>query len=314
VLVLAACASRAPVIPRLVPQATTAVELSDTPFFPQQAYHCGPAALATVLQASGVSLRPDDLARRVYLPARQGSLQAELVAATRRAARIPYIVEPTLPALGSELDAGRPVLVLQNLAIGWLPVWHYAVVIGLDPDADRVLLRSGTVRRHVVAANEFLRTWQLADKWAMVVLRPGELPAEVDPPRYLEAVALSERYLPPTARVAAYRAALGRWPDNPIARFGLAYALHAAGNLEQAESEYRSLVDGHPGHAVALNNLADVLRLRGCYVDAREAARQAIGIARRDHPGLLEAVTATLDEIPDGADAPVSNHCPADSE
>lgn len=302
-LVLAGCASRQPVITRLVPQATTAVELSDTAFFPQRDYHCGPAALATVLDASGISLPPEVLASRVYLPARQGSLQADLVGATRRAARIPYTIDPDLRALHAELDAGRPVLVLQNLGIGWLPVWHYAVVIGLDPNSDRVVLRSGTVRRHVVAADEFLRTWRLADDWALIVLRPGELPAEVDPDRYLKAVARGERYLRPTDRAAAYRAALKRWPDNPVARFGLAYALHRAGDLAGAESAYRALIESYPGHAVAYNNLADVLRMRGCYRGARKAAEQALGIARRDHPGLLEAVGETIDEIPDGVDA-----------
>lgn len=303
-LMLAACASRQPVIPRLIPQAETAVELSDTAFFPQQDYHCGPAALATVLHASGRSLPPEVLASRVYLPARQGSLQAEMVGATRRAARIPYTIAPDLRALRAELDAGRPVLVLQNLGVGWLPVWHYAVVIGLDPDSDRVVLRSGTVRRHVMAADEFLRTWQLADHWALVVLRPGELPAEVDPDRYLEAVARSERYLRPADRAGAYQAVLKQRPDHPVARFGWAYALHRAGDLAAAESAYRALVEADPGHVVAYNNLADVLRLRGCHGAARDVGRHARHLARRDHPALLDAIAATLDEIPDGPDAP----------
>jgi tetratricopeptide (TPR) repeat protein len=250
-----------------------------------------------------VSVQPDTLARQVYLPARQGTLQTELVGATRRAARIPYTIAPDLRALRDELDAGRPVLVLQNLGIALLPVWHYAVVIGLQPDTDQVVLRSGTVRRHVIAADEFLRSWQLADNWAMVVVRPGALPAQVDPDRYLKAVALSERYLQPKDRVAAYKAVLERWPDNPTARFGLAYALHDAGDLTAATSAYRELIEENPGHVVAYNNLADVLRRRGCNVGAREAARKALSIARSDHPALLEDIQATLAEIPDGADA-----------
>jgi tetratricopeptide (TPR) repeat protein len=279
------------------------VELSDTAFFPQQAYQCGPAALATVLHSSGVSVQPDTLARQVYLPARQGTLQTELVGATRRAARIPYTIAPDLRALRDELDAGRPVLVLQNLGIALLPVWHYAVVVGLLPDTDQVVLRSGTVRRHVIAADEFLRSWQLADNWAMVVVRPGALPAQVDPDRYLKAVALSERYLQPKDRVAAYKAVLERWPDNPTARFGLAYAFHDAGDLTAATSAYLELIEENPGHVVAYNNVADVLRRRGCNVGAREAARKALSIARSDHPALLEDIQATLAEIPDGADA-----------
>lgn len=297
-LILTACASRPP----LIPQATSEAELSETAFFPQQEFQCGPAALATVLHSAGVSASPDDLAKQVYLPARRGSLQPELVAATRRAARIPYIITPELRALRAELDAGRPVLILQNLGFGILPIWHYAVVIGLQPDNGSVVLRSGTVRRHVMTTREFLRTWRLADNWAMVALRPGELPAEVDAGRYLKAVASSERLLPAEHRTAAYRAALRRWPDNPIAQFGLAFSLHQAGDLAAAEPAYLALIEAHPEHAIALNNLADVLQTTGCYGRARDAARRALRIARREHPGLIDAIRETLDQIPPGAD------------
>ena len=42
------------------------VELTQTPFFPQQSHQCGPAALATALGASGVDVTPDDLVPQTY--------------------------------------------------------------------------------------------------------------------------------------------------------------------------------------------------------------------------------------------------------
>ena len=36
-------------------------ELEAVPFFPQKAYQCGPAALATVLGAAGFAVTPDEL-------------------------------------------------------------------------------------------------------------------------------------------------------------------------------------------------------------------------------------------------------------
>jgi len=298
VVLIAGCASRPPVLP----QAGVAVELSDTPFFPQEDYQCGPAALATVLQAAGTAVRPATLLDQVYVPARQGSLQVELQAATRRAGRIPYHIAPDLGALRAELNARRPVLVLQNLGLGFMPAWHYAVVIGLDPATDRVILRSGTERRRLTPAREFLRSWRLADGWALVVLRPGEMPTAPDRASYLEAVALTERYLSPPARRDAYRAALARWPDDPTARFGLAYALHAAGDLRGAETVYRALIAAHPRHAVAYNNLAEVLSTRGCHAQARRAADRALEIAAVDSPALVAAIRETRDDIPPGPD------------
>ena len=54
-------------------------ELTEVPFFPQDDYQCGPAALAMTLKNSGVDITPEALASQVYLPKRQGSLQVEPV-------------------------------------------------------------------------------------------------------------------------------------------------------------------------------------------------------------------------------------------
>lgn len=282
----------------MMPEITKAIELSDTPFFPQEEYQCGPAALATVLNVAGVAVAPDDLVDQVYLPRQHGSLQVELLAATRRADRIPYRIEPTLVALRAELDAGRPVLVLQNLGLKLLPVWHYAVVIGIAPAGDYVILRSGTERRKQSHARDFLRSWEMAGNWGMVVLSPGEMPASTTPRRLLAAVAQAEPMLSIASRKRAYRAALDRWPENITARFGYAHALHATGELTAAESGYREIVDQYPRHAAALNNLAEVLADRGCYAEASAIARRALAIAAEDQPALVGPISETLHGLP----------------
>jgi hypothetical protein len=149
------------------------LELVATPFHPQEALDCGPAALATVLGAAGVEARPDTLAREVFTPGLGGSLQLELVAAARARGFVPYVIAPELDALFAELLAGRPVLVLQNLRLRSWPAWHYAVVIGADPAAERVILRSGAERRLVEPGAKFLRSWDRADRWGLVLLAPG---------------------------------------------------------------------------------------------------------------------------------------------
>ncbi len=108
------------------PLSSAPVELTATPFFPQQDYLCGPAALATVLGASGRDVHPDELIEALYIPARRGSLQVELMAAARRHGRLAIELPGGLPAIVEQLEAGRPVLVLQNLAIDLWPAWHYA--------------------------------------------------------------------------------------------------------------------------------------------------------------------------------------------
>ncbi|HEY3488108.1 MAG TPA: PA2778 family cysteine peptidase, partial [Gammaproteobacteria bacterium] len=122
-------------------------ELSGTAFYPQQIHHCGPAALATVLAAAGVSTTPEELSQLVYLPQREGSLSIELTAAVRHFGYLSYELQPRLQDLLTEIASGHPVLVLQNLGLSWLPRWHYAVAIGYNLQEETIILRSGAHRR-----------------------------------------------------------------------------------------------------------------------------------------------------------------------
>jgi hypothetical protein len=286
-LVLAAgCATRETVLAQRTAAAAIPphVELADVPFFPQEDYQCGPAALATVLTYSGRPSTPESLAPRMYLPERKGSLQVELVATARSQQRIPYVLPPTMDALLAELQAGRPVVVLQNLGLESVPIWHFAVVVGHSAPDDVVMLRSGTERRKQERASDFGRRWALGRQWAMVVLKPGELPAGDDASRYLRSVADVEAVYGAAGLAPAYRAALVKWPDDPIARFGLANALAADGQLDAAGREYLVLLQRKPDDPASLNNLADVLRRSGCRTQALSAIDRALAVAVASEP------------------------------
>ena len=184
-----------------------AFELTKTPFFPQTQHQCGPAALATVLQAHGVQTTPEKLSSQVYIPDRKGSLQIEMTVAARRHGMLPYQLKPQLLDVLTEVSAGNPVLVLQNLAFSWYPEWHYAVVIGYNTETDDIILRSGTTRRWVTPFEVFERTWQRANYWALALVPVGEIPRTADPLRYLKTAYEFEETGNPQLALKAYRAA-----------------------------------------------------------------------------------------------------------
>lgn len=280
-----------------LPPDAGAVELRDTPFYPQQRYQCGPAALATVLDASGIDVDLTELVGKVYIPGRRGSLQVELLAAARTSGRIAYVIPPTLAALHAELEAGRPVLVLQNLGVAALPRWHYAVVIGVDAAERQVALRSGTDARRVTGLETFLRTWQRGDFWGMVVLEPGELPAIRDRLRYLGAMTAFEPVGRPGEVLRGWQVAADAWPASEAARFGVANALWATGDLEAAEAAYRRLLESNEMLAAVRNNLAMTLADMERYDEALAEIDRALADARE--AGLLpefEATRATIVE------------------
>jgi len=288
---LAACAT--PQMPQLGQSGLPAqAEVASVPFHPQTENHCGPAALATVLGWSGVPAGPEEVAGQVLTPGRAGSLGHDLVAAARRADRLAVPVQGLEPLL-AELAAGHPVLVLQNLGLDWYPQWHYAVAIGYDLQAGTLTLRSGGEAGQVMPLATFARTWQRAGQWALVVLPPDSLPASAEATAVLQAAAGLEQAGRYEAAVAAYAAALGRWPDSLAALIGLGNARYAAGQLAAAEAAFRTAVSFHPKEAAAWNNLAHVLAEKGDLGEAAVAAKRAVDLGGND----AAVYRTTLEEI-----------------
>jgi tetratricopeptide (TPR) repeat protein len=258
--------------------APAAVELDATPFFPQQQFHCGPAALATVLVGSGVTVHPDELISRVYLPQRRGSLQPELLAAARDFDRIPYVIPPNFAALVAEVTHGRPVLVLQNLGVKLFPAWHYAVVIGFSRERGEIILRSGTDKRRMTSAGAFANTWSRGGNWGVVALKAGELPATDDSEGYLRALAAAESAGRGNLSERSYMAATERWPDSSLAWLGLGNSAYARGAQDAAERMYRRALEVDSANAAALNNLASAIAEQGRCSEARQLLSRAMAL------------------------------------
>jgi tetratricopeptide (TPR) repeat protein len=276
---LAGCAASPPLASGLPAAAPRAIELAATPFFPQEEFQCGPAALATLLVASGIDVTPEALRPEVYLPGREGSLSLELVAAARRHGRLPYVLAATAHEMIAELEAGRPVLVLQNLGAGPLPVWHYAVLIGYDAERNVAVLRSGRERRLEMKWQRFAGSWHRGGRFAFTTLPPGVVPAHAQPARFIEAAAGLEAAGQRQAAGAAFDAATARWPGEPLAWLGRANVAFAEGRLEEAADGYVRVIQLAPEDAAARNNLAELLFEAGCPEKARRQVERAAALA-----------------------------------
>jgi tetratricopeptide (TPR) repeat protein len=253
-------------------------ELTDVPYFAQDAYQCGPASLAMTLSAAGIAVTPETLKPELYLPDRHGSLQVEMLAAARRHGAVAYQLAPELIDMLREIAAGTPVIVLQNLALSWYPIWHYAVAIGYDLDRAEVILRSGPEQRQILPMRTFEYTWARSGYWAMVALPPGKIPVTAEATPFIAAVSALEKSSDPERVLSAYIAALNRWPKNLSAQIGIGNAAYRMHDLTQAETAFRQAAQDHPDSVAALNNLAQTLADQARYAEALEAAHQAVSL------------------------------------
>ena len=275
-------------------------DLVNTPFFPQELYQCGPAALATVLNAIDIKVSPETLMPEVYIPARQGSLQIEMLAAARRHGAIAVKIPPKLDALLAEVAAGNAVLVMQNLGLSWAPSWHYAVVVAYDLDQEKLWLRSGSFNRFEMTLSTFQRTWSRSDYWGFVALKPGIMPATATDDELIAALIAFEKSAPPAVQKTAYLAAVNQRPNNLVLLMGLGNSAYATGDLEASANAFKQAIIAHPNAVAPYNNLATVLLAQKLPLEAEKTAQQGLEVAlKSDKPDarLKAQMLQTLEEI-----------------
>ena len=253
-------------------------ELDAVPYFPQKDYQCGPASLATAMNFSGVSVVPDDLVAAVYLPNRGGSLQVEMMAAPRRYGLVTWQLGPRFEDLLREVQAGTPVIAMQDYGLWPVPYWHYAVVVGYDRDSGKAVLRSGEKRRLEMPFAVLEYTWKESAYWAMVAVPPDRVPVTATEAGWLQAVVAMERVADKQAARSAYRAALRRWPDSLNGAIGLANIDYREGRLQAAEELLRNTLKQHPKSVVALNNLAQTVADQRRFDEALTLIDQALAL------------------------------------
>ena len=300
-----ACATPAPDIPRETANSLASRHvIPGIPFHPQVEDQCGPASLATMLGARGVIVDPLSLRGKVYIPGKKGAVTAEMVARARQYDMLVYPLDPKLPDILKEVNAGNPVLVLQNLAYEWMPRWHFSVVTGYDLQRELVVLRSGKSEDREVGFTLFNRTWQRAEGWAVVIMLPQQLPATAKEQPYIRAANQLEMVGRTQPALTAYETAIANWPNSTNANFAAGNAAYTLEQYGQARDFFTTSVELQPGAAASWNNLAYSLLRLGCTVEAQRAVACALDL----EPGDAN-FQHSLSDISSQARAPASTSC-----
>jgi Peptidase_C39 like family len=147
--------------------------IASVPFIPQDAYQCGPAALAMVLRYYGADADEAAIGRALYLPSARGTLNLEIEFYARHRGFRARSFAGTLEGAKTELARDRPLVVFQDLGVAGHPVPHFAVLVGYDDSTATVVLHSGVTAFRVLSYAEFERTWQARGRWTLLITPPG---------------------------------------------------------------------------------------------------------------------------------------------
>lgn len=232
-----------------------------------------------MLNSQGLNTDPDILKELVYLPEREGSLQIEMVAGARSHNMVVYPLQPDIETLLAEVSAGNPVLVMQNLGFDWWPQWHFAVVVGYDHQDETLILNTDTRKHHRQPYKVFHSTWNRADRWAVVILPPDELPATAEALPWLRAAHDLETTGHTFAAETAYQTAARQWTDEPAPLLALGNLAYSQNRFDAAANHLRLATERFPEFAEGWNNLAYALSAAGCYQQANQAMACAAHLA-----------------------------------
>ena len=182
-LAMVGCASVEPPELRHLPER---VELNGVPFFRGNANQSGPQVLASMLGQQRIRITPGLLVKPLKLPGAEASLQDNMEQLAAQYGLMVYPLDTSLAALLTQVAAGYPVMLRFSDGTVWSEL-RYAMLVGYNRTKRTVLLRAGMERRRLMDFNKFESAWKDAGGWAVLILSPEQLPANVDKARWLKA-------------------------------------------------------------------------------------------------------------------------------
>ncbi|PAA42592.1 hypothetical protein CJU79_08065 [Pseudomonas fragi] len=181
-LAMVGCASVEPPEFRRLPER---VELNGVPFFRGNASQGAPQILAGMLSEQRVRITPGLLVKPLQLPGAEASLQSNIEQLAAGYGLMVYPLDKSLSALLTQVAAGYPVMLRFSDGTLWSEP-RYAMLVGYNRAKGTVLLRAGMERRRLMDFNTFESAWKDAGGWAVLILSPTQLPANVDNTRWLK--------------------------------------------------------------------------------------------------------------------------------
>lgn len=150
--------------------------IDGVPFFGQEAYQCGPTALAIVMDywygktGRGTWVTPEQIAANIYSPSARGVLGLDLERYARAHGFHTEQYEGGMEDLRKKIDEGIPIIIFVDYGFSLYQVNHFMVAKGYVEGA--VVVDSGKRENQTIAEGALEKAWKKNHYWTLV-LRPS---------------------------------------------------------------------------------------------------------------------------------------------
>lgn len=139
--------------------------IENVPFHPQEAYQCGPASLAGVLNYWNVNVSPKEIASEIYSKSAKGTLNIDMVLYVEKRGLKARQYRGSFEDIKTKIDSGYPLIVLLDEGFLVYQKNHFMVVIGYG--GEGILANSGREQRKFIPVKDFLKSWERTKFWTL---------------------------------------------------------------------------------------------------------------------------------------------------
>jgi ABC-type bacteriocin/lantibiotic exporter with double-glycine peptidase domain len=145
--------------------------IESVPFYPQEAYQCGPASLACVLNYWRTGVSPEDVAGEIYSESAKGTLDIDMILYAERKGLKARQYKGSADDIKRNIDLGYPLIVLVDYGFWVYQQNHFMVVVGYNKNG--ILANSGRDQLKFIPFKVFLKSWKRTNFWTMLI-RPKQ--------------------------------------------------------------------------------------------------------------------------------------------
>jgi ABC-type bacteriocin/lantibiotic exporter with double-glycine peptidase domain len=153
-----------------IPLSSDVQSIENVPFYSQEAYQCGPAALAGVLNYWGVAVTPQEIAEEIFSTSARGTLNIDMVLyAQNKGLRASYY-RGSIEDVKKKIQDGYPIIVLVDFGFSLYQANHFMVLIGFNDHG--IVVNSGKDERRIISWKDFHEAWEKTHFWTLFITPP----------------------------------------------------------------------------------------------------------------------------------------------